>query len=43
MDKLGIECVVHQVSEYPEANRANAQANAQMVEFFAKHFAAPVE
>jgi hypothetical protein len=39
MDKLGIECVVHQLSEYPEAGKANAQANVQMVEFFQKYFA----
>ncbi len=39
MDKLGIECVVHQVEEYPERDKASAQMTVQMVEFFEKYFA----
>lgn len=38
MDKLGIECVVHQISEYTEG-KANVESNRQMVEFFQKYFA----
>ena len=38
MDKLGIECVVHQLAEYTEG-KANEQSNRQMVEFFQKYFA----
>ena len=38
MDKLGIECVVHQVAEYPERTKASAQMTVQMVDFFEKHF-----
>ena len=34
MNKLGIECVVHQ----SESNKDSAWANARMVEFFAKYF-----
>ena len=36
MDKLGIECVVHQVEEYPERSRASALMTVQMVDFFEK-------
>jgi len=39
MDKLGIECVVHQNEEYPEPTKATAQMTVQMVEFFEKYFA----
>ena len=39
MDKLGIECVVHQEAEYPEPGKANARMTVQMVDFFEKYFA----
>jgi acetyl esterase len=39
MDKLGIECVVRQVEEYPERSMASAQMTVQMVDFFEKYFA----
>ena len=39
MDKLGIECVVHQVEEYPDPAKASGQMTVQMVDFFEKHFA----
>jgi hypothetical protein len=39
MDKLGIECVVHQEEEYPERDKASAQMTVQMVDFFEKYFA----
>lgn len=39
MDKLGIECVVHQSAEYPEG-KAKGQPTLQMVEFFEKYFTA---
>jgi hypothetical protein len=38
MDALGIECVVHQVTEYPEA-KSGAESDAKMVQFFEKYFA----
>ncbi len=39
MDKLGIECVVHQVEDYPDRSKATVQMTVQMVEFFEKYFA----
>jgi hypothetical protein len=39
MDKLGIECVVHQAAEYPDPGKANARMTVQMVDFFEKYFA----
>ena len=38
MDKLGIECVVHQLAEY-NGDKADVSWNRQMVEFFQKYFA----
>jgi hypothetical protein len=37
MDKLGVECEVHLISEYTSQNPAQ-ESNQQMVEFFLRHF-----